>query len=241
MQAILNLLSAAQKQCEITYNCLHFARLLYSKRNGSVANRALRQLLQIAIMEIPSNSPGESTILSNYLPKLIRLAERNLSPQLRRKIDEDDIGGTVMRTIIRQARAGVLTIEESEDFWKLLVAITLNKVRKKARYWKQQKRSIAREQELAADGPRMEDIAIDLSNSLADPTDAEGEAFAAILEKLSSNLDETCQTVLAMKMEGLTHIQIAEKLGVSTRSVTRYVMRIQQELGQLNAESDIGP
>ncbi|MEQ1824694.1 MAG: ECF-type sigma factor [Pirellula sp.] len=190
-------------------------------------------------MEIPPSSPGESTILSNYLPKLMRLAERNLSPQLRRKIDENDIGGTVMRTIIRQAREGVLTIEESEDFWKLLVAITLNKVRKKARYWKQQKRSISREQELAADGPKIEDLAIDPSTPLADPTDDEGEAFAAILEKLSGNLDETCQNVLAMKMEGRTHIQIAEDLGVSTRSVTRYVTRIQQELGQINAESDI--
>jgi RNA polymerase sigma-70 factor, ECF subfamily len=192
-------------------------------------------------MEIPQNAPGESTILGNYLPKLIRLAERNLSPQLRRKIDENDIGGTVMRTIIRQAREGVLTIEESEDFWKLLVAITLNKVRKKARFWKQQKRSISREQELPADGPKIEDLAIDLSASLADPTDDEGEAFAAILEKLSGNLDDACQDVLTMKMEGLTHIQIAEKLGVSTRSVTRYVTRIQHQLGQLNAESDLGP
>jgi len=212
--------------------------IAYSRRHGTAADRALRQLLQIAKMEIPPNSPGESTILSNYLPKIIRLAERNLSPQLLRKVDENDIGGTVMRTIIRKAREGVLTIEESRDFWSLLVAITLNKVRKKARYWKQQKRSISREQELAADGPRMEDIAIDLSNSLTEPTDQEGEAFAAILEKLSDNLDETCQNILAMKIEGLTHIQIAEKIGVSTRSVTRYVKRIQKELEQLNAESD---
>ena len=240
MQAILNFFSEAQKQCTITYNCLHLARLIYRSRHWSVSDRALHQWFQIAIMEITPSSPGESTILSHYLPKLIRLAERNLSPQLRRKIDENDIGGTVMRTIIRQAREGVLTIEESEDFWKLLVAITLNKVRKKARFWKQQKRSISREQELAADGPKMEDIAVDLSAPLNDPTDDEGQAFAAILEKLSGNLDETCQNVLALKMEGLTHIQIAEKLGVSTRSVTRYVTRIQQELGQLNAESDNG-
>jgi len=241
MHGILNFFTAAQKQCEITYNCLHLARLIYRKRHWRVSDRALRQFLQMVMMEIPPSSPGESTILGNYLPKLIRLAEKNLSPQLRRKVDENDIGGTVMRTIIRQAREGRLTIEESEDFWKLLVAVTLNKVRKKARYWKQQKRSISREQELAADGPRMEDIAVDLSTPLADPTDDEGQAFAVILEKLSGNLDETCQTVLAMKMEGLTHIQIAEKLGVSTRSVTRYVTRIQQELGQLNAESENGP
>jgi RNA polymerase sigma-70 factor (ECF subfamily) len=192
----------------------------------------------IAPMETPPSSPGDSTILGNYLPKLIRLAEQNLSPALRRKVDENDIAESVILSVILKVREGKLHIEQSEDFWKLLVAVTLNKVRKKARYWKQQKRSIAREQELAADGPRIEEIAIDPSTPLSDPTNEEGEAFAAILEKLSSNLDATCVAVLNMKIEGLSHMQIAEKLQVSTRSVTRYVTRIQHELSQLDSDSE---
>jgi len=189
-------------------------------------------------METPPSSPGDSTILGNYLPKLIRLAEQNLSPALRRKVDENDIAESVIVSIIVKVREGKLHIEQSEDFWKLLVAVTLNKVRKKARYWKQQKRSITREQELAADGPRMEEIAIDPSTPFSDPTMEEGDAFAAILEKLSSRLNATCISVLTWKMEGLDHHKIAEKLQVSTRSVTRYVTRIQHELSQLDSDSE---
>ncbi len=70
---------------------------------------------------------GESTVIRFYLPRLIRLAERNLSAPLRKKIDGEDISASVLRSVIRKSRNGLMVIEESEDFWKQLVVITLTK------------------------------------------------------------------------------------------------------------------
>ncbi len=160
----------------------------------------------------------------------MRLAERNLSPRLRRKTDEEDVGATVLRTVIRQAREGRITIEESEDFWRLLVAITLNKVRKKARYWSAEKRNISREIELSPSGPQLADLALDDQHLQGEPSEEESTALVEMLEKLDQKLDPKCQEVLAYKLEGLNHVQIAERMDVSTRSVTRYVEKIQELL-----------
>jgi DNA-directed RNA polymerase specialized sigma24 family protein len=172
---------------------------------------------------------GESTIIRIYLPRLIRLAERNLSPQLRRKVDENDLSASVLRTVIRQARDGIIVIEESEDFWRQLIAITLNKARKLARYWKQTKRSVAMEIELTPNHPTLEELA-HFEADLGEPNDDESGAFVAILEALNEQLDETCRNVLSLKLLGNNHLQIAEKIGVSPRSVTRYVGKIQETM-----------
>lgn len=184
------------------------------------------------------NNANEGAVLSSYLPKLIRLAERNLSPQLRRKVDENDITATVLRTVIRRAREGKIAIEESKDFWRLLVAITLNKVRRKARYWKAKKRSISREQELGPDGPSIEQLAIDDEIMQGEPTEADGEALVQTLDLLTSRLNEPCQRVLSLKIEGLNHIQIAEQMEISTRSVTRHVATIQEAMRQVSQVED---
>lgn len=182
---------------------------------------------------------SESVILASYIPKLVRLADRNLSPKLRQKVNEEDITQTVLRSVIRKAREGQMVIEESEDFWRQLVAITLNKVRKKARYWKAGKRNISREQELSTEGNRLDQLAVDHSVLLDEPTEDDGKAFVETLELLTAQLDQTCQNVLALKLEGLSHLQIAERLEVSTRSVTRYLTKIKESMQQLdNAKID---
>ena len=181
---------------------------------------------------------NEGEVLFSYLPKLIRLAERNLSPQLRRKVDENDISATVLRTVIRRAREGLIAIEESEDFWRLLVVITLNKVRRKSRYWKAGKRSLAREQDIGSDDIPLDQLAIDKSVLQEEPSAADGEAFVQTIDLLSTQLNTQCQEVLRMKLDGLSHLQIAEKLEISTRSVTRYVATIQQTLREMSQVSN---
>lgn len=183
-------------------------------------------------MSIEKNSQ-ESQILANYLPKLLRLAERNLSNQLRQKVDADEVGATVVRTVVRQARAGKLQIEESDDFWRLLVAITLNKVRKKANYWKRAKRDISREMPVAPDGPQLEELAIDYDSVSSDPTEEQGQAFNDLLERMNDCLDEKCQQVLSAKLQGKSNIQIAEELELSTKTIGRYLKKIQQQLKDL--------
>src|SRR5690349_15068878 len=90
----------------------------------------------------PNPSHGmETDILMRYLPKLIGLAKKNMTSQLQQKVGAEDVGQTVLRTVLRRAQEGKMKIDQSEEFWKQLVTITRNKVRKKARHFSAQKRS----------------------------------------------------------------------------------------------------
>ncbi len=67
-----------------------------------------------------------------------------------------------------------------------------------------------------------------LDPDLGEPDNEDGEAFIEAIEKLNSRLDENCRQVLAMKIDGLTHEEIADHLDRSTKSVTRYVNEIKK-------------
>ena len=186
----------------------------------------------------PTPLSTDSQILVDYLPKLIRLAEKNISAKLRQKVDADDVGATVIRTVIRRAGEGKLEIEQSEDFWRLLVAITLNKVRKKARYWKAQKRDIGRESALSVSGLDLADLAVCSDELLSEPTEEQADACVDLLNRLTCRLNPKCVEALNGKLNGLSTIAIAEKMDVAPRSVRRYLSEIQAHLSDLGREEN---
>ncbi len=186
------------------------------------------------MQEENNESLSVSHILADYLPKLVRLAEKNMTAKLRQKVDAEDVGQSVMRTVFRQASEGIISIEHSQDFWRLLVAITLNKVRKKARYWKAQKRSIDLEQPIGRDGPPLEEIAVAPNES---PTREVGAMLAEVLAGLDERLDDNHRAVLAAKLQNKTHAEIAELLNVSTKTVGRRANNIKAIMSELLDEN----
>ena len=177
----------------------------------------------------------ESVVLMDYLPKLIRLADRNMSIRLKTKIDSDEMACSIIGSVLRMRNEGKIRIEQSEDFWRLLVAISLNKVRKKARHHKAKKRDISREIQFADDMPTLEEIAQDHG----DPTDEDGAEIAMVLEKLTEQLDAECQIVLAGRLEFRTNLEIAKEINKSTRTVTRCWQTILEEMNKLLDKKDL--
>jgi RNA polymerase sigma factor (sigma-70 family) len=196
--------------------------------------------MPIAVGTPEPNDPRltESQILADYLPKLIRLAEKNLSNQLRQKVDAEEVGLSVMGSVIRQARQGKLQIEQSEDFWRLIVVIALNKVRKKSRHWKAQKRDMTREQPISPDGPQLADLAVDFRSLPDSPSAEEGQSLSDVLNQIEERLDDKCRQVLAAKLQNLTHKEIAEQINVSPRSIRRYMNKIESVVQQYLREQD---
>ena len=189
-------------------------------------------------MSDQENVPGESTILLDYLPKLMRLADRNMSTRLKAKVGSDDMANSILGSVVRMAREGKLQIEQSEEFWKLLVVISLNKVRKKVRYYKAKKRDSGREMQLGEDLPSLEELVADIGA----PTAEDGEAVGLALEKLSEQLDEDCKVVLAGKLEGRSNLEIASMLGSegkSTKTVTRCWKKVEEAAIRIVDELDL--
>ncbi len=159
-----------------------------------------------------------------YGDRLQGLAAKFLTSKLYRREGPEDVVQSVCRTFLRRAKAGQFDLADRDSLWRLLCAITVAKVREKARYHGRQKRSF--EQERPLDGSRIGAVPI----AASDPTPAEAAEFADELQGLLHAMDEEEREVVLLRIEDYTHQDIADKLGRSKRTVRRILKRVQTRL-----------
>lgn len=98
-------------------------------------------------------------LFHRYVDRLIGLARNRISSGLARRVDAEDVVQSVYRSFFVHAQEDKYVIERAGDLWRLLAAITVNKVRKKARFHGQQKRAMNREKRLQSGaGASAEDV-----------------------------------------------------------------------------------
>jgi len=66
---------------------------------------------------------------ARYEERLRRLAERNLSDRMKRRIDADDVVQSAFRTFLRRAGQDEFELRDRQNLLSLLTTITLNKIR----------------------------------------------------------------------------------------------------------------
>jgi RNA polymerase sigma-70 factor (ECF subfamily) len=168
---------------------------------------------------------------SHYGSALQRLAQSRMAPALQRRLGPEDIVQSVCRTFLRRAQGGEFHLEESEDLWRLLCAITLTKVRQHARFHYRQRRGIDREQPLPDDSdagrPGLPNVA-----AIREPTPDEAVAFADQMQHFFDALDDEERRLVQSKLDGATHDQIAQELDCSERTVRRLLERVRQRWEQ---------
>lgn len=163
-----------------------------------------------------------------YIPRLIRLAERNMSKPLQVRVGADDLADSVIKSVFRAFSQGKLKVnlEDDEQFWKYLTVVSLNKIRRKARDNKSGKRDLTLDQSLS-------DLEYMISET-SEPSDDEGKQLAEVLVLLESELDADSKLILEGKLQGDSSRIISMKLnggqGVSTKTVTRRWNDIQEKL-----------
>lgn len=164
----------------------------------------------------------------HYGPLLERLADRNLAPGLRPRLGPDDVVQSVCRTFFRRAQEGQFALDDQDNLWRLLVAITLTKIREKTRYHLRDKRGLQHERPMAASedsaGPAL---------PAAAPTPAEMAEFTDLLEGALAGLGEEERQVVQLKLQDFTHDEVAEKLGCSERTVRRILKKVQARLEKM--------
>ncbi len=160
-----------------------------------------------------------------YFAALVREARQRLGSLPRRMEDEEDVAVSVFRRLCQGAGAGQFAEHrDRSDLWRLLVCITRTKVTDQVRRATRQKRGGGQVRGdsvwVGADG----DIS---SYGLAqvagkEPTPSMlvslGEQHSRLLGLLR---DDSLREIALLRMEGHSNEQIAEKVGMSLRSVER--------------------
>lgn len=171
-------------------------------------------------------------LFSQYSARLLALAERQIGRDLSQRIDADDITQTVFRTFFRRNQAGEITIDHESRLWRLLVTITLNKVRRRSRDHRAARRDPATETSIDALEPGTLDVVAQ------EPTPEQAAALTELIEAAVTELDAEENSMFRMCLEGFTTTEIAAKLGVSRWTVRRVLDRIGYQIeGRIREET----
>jgi RNA polymerase sigma factor (sigma-70 family) len=160
-----------------------------------------------------------------YVHRLMALTNGRLSPHLGMRFDSDDVVQSAFRTFFRRFREGELVPRPGADLWALLAEITLRKLSKQVRKHRAGKRSVERE----AGSDDLEKLPrIEAPDELA--------AIDELKKTLLGQLDETDCGILDLQLQGCTLQEIADRVGLSKRTVQRAIDRIRERASSLLAK-----
>lgn len=169
-------------------------------------------------------------IWERYFEKLVRLASRQLGSAPRRMADEEDVAVSVFQCLCEGAASGRFDqLQDRDDLWKLLTAISSMKAVDQIRRQTAKKRggTAVRGESLVAgwDGQRG-----GLDQLLhGDPS----PEFLAIMDEQQRQLflalpDGSQREVARLRLEGFRNDEIADRLGMSLRSVERKLKLVRE-------------
>jgi RNA polymerase sigma factor (sigma-70 family) len=160
-----------------------------------------------------------------YAMRMVELARRRMKDVSKRVVDEEDIAAGVFHSLCRGAAAGRFqNIKNRDDLWWLLLAITKHKVVDHVRREAAQKRGEGRVQfESGLIGNADDSKGFDLDRLIGEEPTPE---FILMLQEQHERLlgmlrDDRLRQIAVSRIEGFTVPEIADDLGVSTRSVER--------------------
>jgi RNA polymerase sigma-70 factor (ECF subfamily) len=162
-----------------------------------------------------------------YAKRLIDLARSQLSNQLRRKLDPEDVAQSALKSFFQGVRHGRISLSDWDGLWSLLVLITVRKCRKQVVYYRRARRAVGREvSEPADDNERR--LAVE---ALArDPVPDEAAQFVETLEEAISGFDDTDRQILLHALRGDKPAEISQTLGITQRRIYRVLERVRSRL-----------
>lgn len=164
-------------------------------------------------------------VFARYAHRLVAYANRHLAKELHHRADGEDVVQSVFKTFFRRARDGEFQVESSIELWRLLLQITVNKVRATARIIRAKRRNPAREAKPAtADRHPLDDV------MNREPGAEELAAFENLLREIVAAHTPLHGRVLELRLAGYGPSEIAKQLGVTRQTVHRHLTRLSQWL-----------
>ncbi len=166
-----------------------------------------------------------------YFGQLVRVAARRLGSSARRIADEEDVAVSVFDSLCRGAAAGRFKqLQDRDDLWKLLSAIAGMKAADQVRRQTAKKRggTTLRGESV------FEGVGGDSIHGLGQLADAEpSPEFLAIMDEQQQAMfaalpEESQRAVATLRFEGYSNEEIANRLGMSLRTVERKLKVIRE-------------
>lgn len=162
-------------------------------------------------------STAQEQLWNRYFARLTALARTRLTGAPQRDADEEDVVVSVFDSFFRAQQAGRFPqLRDRTGLWPLLVTITARKTINQVKRQRAKKRTASAEEAVPDMGQLIG----------AEPTPQFAAEVAEETDRLLSLLDEQLRAVALMKLEGYSNAEIAERLGVVERSVSRKLARI---------------
>lgn len=170
------------------------------------------------------DSRAAAEVFDRYVERLLSLVRRRISPQLQQRVDAEDVLQSAMRSFFVRAVDDQYVLRRSGDLWRLLVAITLSKLRRQIEVHTASKRAVTKEQRAIGDDDALA-IAAD-----REPRPDEEAALLDELRQVMQSASPAEREALELRLAGETIENIAETMGRSQRTVRRLLQTSRQEL-----------
>lgn len=163
-------------------------------------------------------------LLNTYGPHIIRVIRRTLSQDIRTRYDSADFAQVVWASFFNH-RGDVGRFNTPEELVRFLSGITRNKLRFEFR-----RNCFAEKRSLDREKTHVGALQSDYEPASPDPTPS---AFAIAREKwnqLSSGLSDRDRMILNLRYQGYSNLEIAEKVDVTPKTVSRVVGRLMEKI-----------
>jgi RNA polymerase sigma factor (sigma-70 family) len=160
------------------------------------------------------DSHAADALFARYVERLTEMVRWLITPAMQKRLDPEDPVNSAYRSFFVRARHGHFVLEHSGDLWKLLVTITLNKLRRQIAHHRAQKRAVNKDRPLTEASSRGIEVG-------AGPSPLEALAAADELETLMVKLSPLQRQVLELRLQEHHWDEIALATGRSERTVRR--------------------
>jgi DNA-directed RNA polymerase specialized sigma24 family protein len=173
-------------------------------------------------------------IWNAYFEAVVQEARKRMRYDTKRASDEEDVALSVMRNVIEGAKAGRFEKHQDRtDFWRLMIAITRQKVIDRRRGENRLKRGAGEIRgESVFINPGDDSSAAGLAQRAKDEVTPD---FMLMLEEENQRLfaslrDEVLVQIAQLRFEGYANEEIAAKTQLSMRSVERKLALIRERM-----------
>jgi RNA polymerase sigma factor (sigma-70 family) len=174
-------------------------------------------------------------IVAEYTAALVSVARRAISPKLARRIDPEDVVQSAYRSFFVRMGRGEYELGNGKELWKLLLTITLNKVRKQGKFHRAKKRSVSLEQ--SAGGSTMAAPAAELKRS-KEPNPEDAAILIEEVVALLATLRDDDRAIIELRLQGYNSVEIAKETGRAERTVRRAIERVERRLREKGQAAD---